>query len=153
MASDDYSDDPTIPSDAELWRRIPPWHFVHDGNTGQIRPSSAAFEDHPNGSPMSVILAQEAGDPQHALAGHQGFALASITAALAREHGLGMARDPRPDDPPMRWSSERKTRESADDGRWEPAGLSRHHPRNRAKASACLRAHVGPIENHRCGSQ
>jgi hypothetical protein len=99
MAFADYSDDPTIPNDAELWRRIPPWHFVDDGNLGQIRPSSAAFEDHPDGSPMSVLLAVEAGDPQRALAGHQGFALASITAALARRLGLGVARDPRPDEP------------------------------------------------------
>jgi hypothetical protein len=99
MASDDYSDDPTIPDDAELWRRIPPWHFVHDENWEQIRPSSAAFEDDPDGSPMSVILGAEAGDPQRAIAGHQGFALASITAALARGLGLGVARDPHPDEP------------------------------------------------------
>ena len=99
MAYDEYSDDPTIPDDAELWRRIPPWHFVPDENLGQIRPSSAAFEDHPDGSPMSVLLAAEAGDPQHALAGHQEFALASITAALVRGLGLGVAKDPLPDEP------------------------------------------------------
>jgi hypothetical protein len=95
----DYSDDPTIPDNAELWRRIPPWHFVDDRNSGQIRPSSAAFEDDPDGSPMSVILGGEAGDLQRALAGHQGFALASITAALARGVGLGVAKDPLPDEP------------------------------------------------------
>jgi hypothetical protein len=99
MAFDDYTDDPTIPDDAELWRRIPPWHFVDDANLGQIRPSSAAFEDDPSGSPMSVILGGEAGDLQRALAGHEGFALVSITAALARGLGLGVARDPRPDEP------------------------------------------------------
>ena len=81
MAFDEYSDDPTILDDAELWRRMPPWHFVDDRNLGQIRPSSAAIEDDPNGGPMSVILGREAGDPQHALADHQGFALASITAS------------------------------------------------------------------------
>jgi hypothetical protein len=27
IAFDDYSDDSTIPDDAELWRRIIPWHF------------------------------------------------------------------------------------------------------------------------------
>lgn len=99
MAFNAYSDDPSIPDDAELWRRIPPWHFVDDENLGQIRPSSAAFEDHPDGSPMSVILGGEGRDLQEALVGHQGFALASITAALARELGLGVARDPRPDEP------------------------------------------------------
>jgi len=66
MPYDHYSDDPTIPDDAERWRRIPPWHFFHDENLRQIRPSSAAFEDHPNGSPMSVLLAAEVDHPQHA---------------------------------------------------------------------------------------
>jgi hypothetical protein len=66
MAVDDYSDDPSIPDDAELWRRIPPWHFVDDENLRQIRPSSAAFEDDPDGSPMSVILGGETRDPQDA---------------------------------------------------------------------------------------
>jgi hypothetical protein len=46
-----------------------------------------------------VILGAGAGDPQRALAGHQGFALALITVALARGLGLGVARDPRPDEP------------------------------------------------------
>jgi hypothetical protein len=65
--------------------------FRRQWELGAIRPSSAAIEDDPNGSPMSVILGREAGDPQRALADHQGFAFASITAALARELGLGEA--------------------------------------------------------------
>jgi hypothetical protein len=34
-----------------LWRRIPPFHFFFDENLGRNRPSTAAFEDHPDGTP------------------------------------------------------------------------------------------------------
>jgi hypothetical protein len=27
MVENGTADDPSIPDDAELWRRIPPWHF------------------------------------------------------------------------------------------------------------------------------
>src|SRR5438876_11908353 len=100
MENDGYSDDPTIPDEAELWRRIPPWHFVKDENLGQIRPSKAAFDNHPNGSPMSVVLADvvvETGrGPDAVLAGHRGFALAAITAGLARGGQEGVAREALP---------------------------------------------------------
>lgn len=101
--TDGYSDDLTIPDEARLLRRIPPRHFVKDENSDQVRPSSAAFDNHPNGSPMSVILAdilsQTSRGPEAALAGYEGFALASITAGLARECGQGIAREPFPDEP------------------------------------------------------
>lgn len=58
MAGGEYSDDPTIPNDAELWRRIHPVHIYYDKNKGRWRPSTAAFENHPNGSPMSVLLGE-----------------------------------------------------------------------------------------------
>ena len=102
MGTGGYSDDLTVPNEAQLLRRIPPWHFIKDEN-GQIRPSSAAFDNHPNGSPMSVILAdilaQTGRDPEAALVGHEEFALALITAGLARECGQGIAREPLPDEP------------------------------------------------------
>jgi hypothetical protein len=99
MTNAAYSDDPTIFDETELWRRIPPRHFVHDQNLQRIRPSSAAFENHPDGSPMSVLLALEAGTPETALAHYEGFALAAITAGLARQCGPGVARDPLPEEP------------------------------------------------------
>ncbi|HZO27835.1 MAG TPA: hypothetical protein VFH48_17800 [Chloroflexota bacterium] len=92
-------DDPSIPDDAELWRRIPPWHFYFDGKLGRIRPSKAAFEDDGDGSPMSVILAAEAGQPERALEGHEGYALAVITAGLARSCGQQIVRDPTAEEP------------------------------------------------------
>lgn len=102
---DGYCDDPTIQDAAALWRRIPPCHFVPDDNLGTVRPSSAAFEDtkKPSYSPMSVLLASVMSDtkrgPEDALTGHAGFALASITAGLARRCHQGVARDPEPDEP------------------------------------------------------
>jgi hypothetical protein len=92
----DYRDDPTISDDAELWRRIPPWHIFSDENIGGIRPSSAAFEDDPDGEPMSVYLADECRDPHIALAGHEGFGLVAITARLARECKQAIVRQPVP---------------------------------------------------------
>jgi hypothetical protein len=93
-----YVDDPTIGDGAPLWRRIPPCHFVFDQNLGRYRPSTAAFEDHPNGTPMSVILGQELIDSgravNSALADHKEFALASFAAGFARAHGLGIVRRP-----------------------------------------------------------
>jgi hypothetical protein len=99
VANTDYRDDPTIPDEAELWRRIPPRHFFYDGNLGCFRPSSAAFEDDRDGSPMSVVLAAESRGPESVLAGHEGYALASFSAGLARECRQGIARDPLPEEP------------------------------------------------------
>ena len=99
MADVRYHDDPTIPDEAEIWRRIPPWHFYHDDTLGRMRPTKAAFDDDPDGEPMSAILATEAGDPTAALAGHEGFALAAVTAGVARQCGLMIVRDPLPEEP------------------------------------------------------
>jgi hypothetical protein len=98
-----YRDDPTIVNDAPIWRRIPPRHIVFDENIGKWRPSSAAFEDHPDGSPMSVVLGQEVLDQGRTvdsfLEGHQGFGLACFSAGLARENRQGVMRKPLLDEP------------------------------------------------------
>ena len=94
--------DPSIGDETELWRRIPPWHFIYDENLKRRRPSSSAFANDPDGHPMSVVLAEAAAvvpSPAQVLTGHERFALASITAALARECGQGVVRDPLPDEP------------------------------------------------------
>jgi hypothetical protein len=103
MPSGDYADDLSILNIAVLWRRVPPRHFFFDDNLGRMRPSKAAFYDHPDGSPMSVVLADdvlESGrQPVDILVDHEGFALAAITAGLAREKKQGVARDPLPEEP------------------------------------------------------
>lgn len=103
MGNGGYTDDPTIPDEAELWRRIHPKQWDRDENLGRVRPVSGAFDDPSDGSPMSVDLAevhiQMGHGPEAALASHEGFALAAITAGLARECGLGVARQPLPENP------------------------------------------------------
>lgn len=100
---DEYHNGPTIPDDAVLWRRIPVEWCVLDEDLGVRRPSSQAFQDDPQGGPMSVLLAavmQETGrGAEHALAGNEAFALAAITAGLARKCDQAVARDPVPDEP------------------------------------------------------
>jgi len=102
-ASPTYEDDASILDDADLWRRIPPWHIVDDSNRGGKRISKAAFEDHPDGSPMSVFLGQEvlaAGrDPDSIVASYDEFCLASVTAGLARSLKQGIVRKPRDEEP------------------------------------------------------
>lgn len=103
MKLDEYSDDTSISDAAVLWRRVPPRHFVFDENLGKLRPSKAAFDDHPNGSPMSIVLADlvvvSGRGPQDILIGHDRFALAAITAGLARSKSQGVAKDPLPEEP------------------------------------------------------
>jgi hypothetical protein len=96
-------DDGTIEDDEGLLRRIPPHHFFFDKNLGRWRPSSAAFDDHPDGSPMSVhlvtVLARHNLVRSTVLIGHVDYALARITAALVRSNRQGIYRHPLPDDP------------------------------------------------------
>ena len=99
MVGAGYGDDPSIPDEAELWRRIPPWHFYYDENLARWRPKSSAFDDDDGSSPMSVFIATEASGPETALAGHEGYALAAFEARLARECGQAVVRDPLPESP------------------------------------------------------
>ena len=98
-----HKDDPSILDDAELWRRIPPWHIVIDKNHGGKRISKAAFEDNPDGTPMSVVLGQEVleaeRDALSVLTGYETFCLASVTAGLARLLKQGIIRSPCDDEP------------------------------------------------------
>ena len=99
----DYIDDPTIEDNMLLWRRIPPDHVIFDANEGRLRPTSAAFADHTNGTPMSVVLGQEVIDdgrtPESVLEGHEGFGLVSFTADLARINRQGIMRKPQSTEP------------------------------------------------------
>lgn len=100
---DGYTDDPKVSDEAVLWRCIPAWHFVFDKNRGRGRPKSAAFENHPDGTPMSILFAdlveQDGRGPRDAVAGHEDFGLAAITAGLARRCEQGVAHDPLPSEP------------------------------------------------------
>jgi len=103
MDSERLMDDPAIANDSELWRRIHPNWVVADRNRAVVRVSSAAFDNSPDGSPTSVLLAEtmrETGKTaDEVIAEFDGYALASITAGQARECEQGVARSPLLDEP------------------------------------------------------
>jgi hypothetical protein len=76
---------------------------VPDHNQNRWRPSSAAFDDSPDGTPTSVsleqTLLQNAFAITHPLIGHDGFLLVSVLVGIARHRNLGFQRDPEPWDP------------------------------------------------------
>lgn len=94
----DYADDPAIEDDAALWRRVPPQWVVLDENTGEFRPSSAAFRDSNSGSPMSILIEEivratnrVAADVLIAYASHS---LCTFSAGTARSLNQGIATRP-----------------------------------------------------------
>ena len=103
MAPEGLVDDTTIADASELWRRIHPKWIVPDENTGNMRVTSAAFDDSKDESPTSVLLAdvvrKTGRTAEEVIAPYDGYALASITAGQARDCEQGVARDPLPDEP------------------------------------------------------
>jgi hypothetical protein len=92
---------PPILPDALLWRRVPEWHWVDDGSGGK-RPSSAAFEDDPDGSDLSCTVAAEstlarAFDPVRG--NPKAFALAEFRFDVAIAKGQAAKRDPTEEEP------------------------------------------------------
>jgi len=91
-------DDVSIQDDDNLWRRITPEWIVEDKNAGELRPSSAAFQDHPNGSAMSVGIASVAAEndrtPTDMLVGHQDYGLVGFPVHAARLAGQAIRRSP-----------------------------------------------------------
>jgi hypothetical protein len=102
-AGPDWQDDPSVLPHHVLWRRIPGWHFVWDANRNAVRPSSAAFDNDSDGSPMSIqlaaVLAEYGRGELEVLQGHTGFALARFLAEAARNCGQMIVPEPGPGDP------------------------------------------------------
>ena len=100
--SEKYPDDPSILDEIDLLRQIPRWHFFEDRETGQVRPSSAAFEDDSDGHPMSVyrsdLIAATGGNLDRILAAHTGFAVSAIAAGLVRSLDQTVHPEPLPDE-------------------------------------------------------
>lgn len=97
-----FPDDPRCAGGVRLLRRIPEWHVYYDKNRGCVRPSSAAFEDDGDGSPMSVyrrdVIDDEGGEPARVMVGHAGFGLASVGAGEARSKNQTVCSDPLPEE-------------------------------------------------------
>jgi hypothetical protein len=101
MADRIFEDDPTIPDEERLLRRIPPAHLVPNENQGgKLRVSSGAFRKK---TELSVILESpllDAGrQPADLLRNYPSHLLVAITARIARAHQQSVARDPEPEEP------------------------------------------------------
>jgi|GEM_PF-2850313 hypothetical protein len=99
----EFPDDPAVGDSVQLLRRIPPLHFVRDENSaGGRRPSSAAFDDDTDGQPMSVyrrdVIDVEGGDISRVMVGHDGYALAGLTAGHFRMRDQTVHPDPLPNE-------------------------------------------------------
>ncbi|MCH8844244.1 MAG: hypothetical protein IID61_14890 [SAR324 cluster bacterium] len=94
-------DDPTIDDASEVWRRIPPNHFYYDEDLRLVRPQSSAFCNHPDSSPMSVVLVEKGRNIDRAkvLEGHGGYGLVSFSVGFARSLGQGVTREPTSHEP------------------------------------------------------
>jgi hypothetical protein len=99
--SPDVHDDPGIPDSTHVWRRISPNWIKYDSAQERRRPSSQAFQDSRDGTPMSVFLESELSTPAAALQGHTGYSLVALRVGYVRSLGLVVTRSPiRPEDPP-----------------------------------------------------
>jgi hypothetical protein len=134
MCTAAISDDPTIPDESFVYRRIFPGEHEFDSAVGRVRPNSNNFADHPENGPVSVDLGcemEERGEEgTAALRGHEGYLLVKISVRAIRELGLGVARTPDDDNPCHGEIRGRKTqstrRKLARQARWVvPPGQSR----------------------------
>jgi hypothetical protein len=98
-----FPDDPDIQDGHEMLRRIPPWHIVADANSGFRRPSSAAFEDDNDGSPMSMyrrtVIDATGGNIERVMVGHLGYGLVGVSAGDLRSRDQTIHSDPLPEEP------------------------------------------------------
>ena len=73
----------------------------HQGISISMR-TSAAFEDDPDGGPMSAyrgdVIESEAGDVRRVMTGHQGYALVALTAGQVRSKLQTVFPDPLPEE-------------------------------------------------------
>jgi len=93
-----FEDDPNIPADERLLRRIPrTWvDWDEDGNAVI---SSAAFKDEELSISLESVMTRDGRPPEDAIRNYPGYGLASITAAHARSLNQAVAPDPLPDEP------------------------------------------------------
>ena len=94
--------DPAISDNARLWRRIHPLWYQVDAVPGKRRLTSAAFDDSPDRSPMSVVLADHPDAPQsdaECLSLFAGYGLAELSAGSARRQNQRVAHTPTRDEP------------------------------------------------------
>ena len=98
MAGRVFEDDPSIPGDERLFRRIPPT-WVNWSEDGNPTISSAAFKEPELSVNLESVMARDCRPPADAVRNYPGYGLAAITAAHARSLNQKVARDPVPEEP------------------------------------------------------
>lgn len=93
-----YKDDGTIEDRCALLRRIHPNWLIYDANRECVRITSAAFKDQELSVHVGADITEQGIDLETILQEKHGeYALASITAGLARDHKQVVCRDPQED--------------------------------------------------------
>jgi hypothetical protein len=90
QSGDIFDDDPSIPANTKILRRIPAFHY----HAPEDRPASPAFNNSPDGSGTSVDIMASDEQCAKTLQGHEDFGLVSLTVGQIRSVGLGIKRAP-----------------------------------------------------------
>jgi hypothetical protein len=98
MPGRSFEDDPSIPGDERLLRRIPR-SWVDWDEHGNAAISSAAFKDEELSVNLESVMVRDGRQPADAICNHPGYGLAAITAAHARSMNQAVARAPLPEEP------------------------------------------------------
>jgi hypothetical protein len=93
-----FEDDPSIPAEERLFRRIPRTWVDWDEH-GNVAISSAAFKDERLSVNIESAMARDGRPPEDAVRSYSGYGLAAITARHARSLNQAVARDPLIEEP------------------------------------------------------
>ena len=99
MTNRKFVDDPTIPDGARLFHRVH-LSFIVPGQGGEVRISSGLFKKK---TELSVVIesvvAQTGRRPEDCLRNYPMCKLVALTAAVCRQNGQAVTRDPTPEEP------------------------------------------------------
>jgi len=97
MATDHF-DDPNIPDEERLFRRINLAHIV-EKDDGRSKVSSAAFRDLKLSVNLEGLMRAAGREPKDSLKDHPNDLLMSIAAGVCRRNGQSVGPDPTPEEP------------------------------------------------------
>jgi hypothetical protein len=97
MATDHF-DDPNIPDEERLFRRIHLTHIV-EGDGGRSEVSSAAFRNTELSVNLEAVMQAAGRQPKDALKDNPNDLLMSIAVGVCRGNGQMVGPDPRPEEP------------------------------------------------------
>jgi hypothetical protein len=104
-----YADDPSIPHDERLFRRINIAHVV-EGDGGKAEVSSAAFKTPELSVNLEGVMKSAGRPPEDCLRSYPNDLLMSLTAGICRGHDQKVGPDPTPDEPAHGYVFGKKTK-------------------------------------------